>query len=198
MLCIFHGITSPAVLPSYYTINPPFYVYIPKYHFQITIALTMVITPIPGGLLLTLINLAWISNYIHHKVLAKIAYPFPIFNLKTVEVWELISNFIPHFVGHGITYLCWVWSLTMLVKEATGRFSVSSSTSVLTVFLGQACRSPTKRNITGLERWKLHPYLSHLHNFFSEKIFNLWNLHRIGTVVIGRWILAATKTLVLS
>ena len=24
-----------------------------------------------------------------------------------VEVWEWISNFIPHFIGHVITYLGW-------------------------------------------------------------------------------------------
>ena len=25
---------------------------------------------------------------------------------RTVEVWECISNFIPHFTGHVITYPC--------------------------------------------------------------------------------------------
>ena len=34
----------------------------------------------------------------------KITYSFPNFNGCTVEVWEWISNFIPHFTGHVITY----------------------------------------------------------------------------------------------
>ena len=31
-----------------------------------------------------------------NKVLYEIEYPFPKFNGATVEVWELISNFMPH------------------------------------------------------------------------------------------------------
>ena len=34
-----------------------------------------------------------------------ITYPFPNFNGKTVEVWEWISNFIPHFVVDVITLI---------------------------------------------------------------------------------------------
>ena len=37
----------------------------------------------------------------------EITYPFPNFNGVNVEVWEWISNFIPHFTGHGISYPCW-------------------------------------------------------------------------------------------
>ena len=55
---------------------------------------------------LTLIP-AWISDRIHYKMWDEIAYPFLIFNGATVEVWELISNFIPHFTVHVITYPCW-------------------------------------------------------------------------------------------
>ena len=43
-------------------------------------------------------------------------YPFPNFNGATVEVWEWISNFIPHF----ITYPCWDSSKTMLIKGVPG------------------------------------------------------------------------------
>ena len=42
---------------------------------------------------------AWISNYIHYKMWEEITYPFPDFNGATVEVWEWINNFIPHFPG---------------------------------------------------------------------------------------------------
>ena len=36
----------------------------------------------------------------------EITCPFPYFNGATVWVWEWISNFIPHFTGHVITYPC--------------------------------------------------------------------------------------------
>ena len=48
--------------------------------------------------------LTWISNVIHHEVWDNITYPFPNFNGVTVEVWEWIINFIPHFTGHVIPY----------------------------------------------------------------------------------------------
>ena len=37
----------------------------------------------------------------------EITYPFPNFNGATVEVWEWISIFIPHEIGHVITYPSW-------------------------------------------------------------------------------------------
>ena len=40
----------------------------------------------------------WISNQMHIKVWDEITYPFPNFNRWTAEVWEWISNFIPHFI----------------------------------------------------------------------------------------------------
>ena len=55
---------------------------------------------------LTLIP-AWISNHIHYKEWDEITYPFLNFNGVTVEVWEWISNSIPHFTGQVITYPCW-------------------------------------------------------------------------------------------
>ena len=45
-------------------------------------------------------------------VWGEITYPFPYLN----GIWEWISNFIPHFTGHVITYPCWVWSWSVLVK----------------------------------------------------------------------------------
>ena len=47
---------------------------------------------------------AWISNNMPSKVCDKITYPFPNFNGCTVEVWEWIINFIPHFIMFVITY----------------------------------------------------------------------------------------------
>ena len=40
---------------------------------------------------------AWINNYIYHKMSDETAYLYPNFNGAAVEVWEWISNFIPHF-----------------------------------------------------------------------------------------------------
>ena len=41
---------------------------------------------------------------------------FPNFNSCSIEVWEWISNFIPHFIMNVITYQCWDYSYTMFVK----------------------------------------------------------------------------------
>ena len=40
------------------------------------------------------------------EVGGEITYPFPNFNGCTVEVWEWISIYIPHFIMDGITYPC--------------------------------------------------------------------------------------------
>ena len=48
----------------------------------------------------------------------EITYPFLNFNGATVEVYEWISNFLPYFTGHAITYPCWDKSYTMLVEGA--------------------------------------------------------------------------------
>ena len=41
------------------------------------------------------------------KVWDEITYPFTNFNGCSVEVWEWISNSIPHFIMDLITYPCW-------------------------------------------------------------------------------------------
>ena len=55
---------------------------------------------------LTLIP-ALVSNYIHYKMSGEIIHPNSNFNGCTVEAWECMSNFIPHFIGHVITYPLW-------------------------------------------------------------------------------------------
>ena len=42
---------------------------------------------------------AYLHIYIHYKLWGEITYPFLNFNGETIEVWELLSNFIPHFNG---------------------------------------------------------------------------------------------------
>ena len=41
------------------------------------------------------------------KLWDDIIYPFPNLNIYTIAVWEWISNFIPHYVMHVITYTRW-------------------------------------------------------------------------------------------
>ena len=47
----------------------------------------------------------------------EITNPFPNFNGYTVEIWEWINKFIPHFTVHVITYPYGDLSQSMLVKE---------------------------------------------------------------------------------
>ena len=62
-----------------------------------------------AGLLLTWFNFNFSmdNNYIHYKVWDEITYPLSNFNGCTVEVWEWMSNLIPHFNGHAIIYPRW-------------------------------------------------------------------------------------------
>ena len=61
------------------------------------------------------------------KVRDEITYPFPNFNGATVEVWEWISNFIPHFLIYMI-HLPIIISIVLLVLE---QFDDSTSTDEL-------------------------------------------------------------------
>ena len=61
------------------------------------------------------------SNYIYDKVWDEIAYPFPNVNTQAAEVWELISNFIPHFTVNVISYPCYDLCSSMLVIRAPGQ-----------------------------------------------------------------------------
>ena len=54
-----------------------------------------------------LLKPAWISNYIYYKLWGEITYPFQNCKGTAVEVLKLISNFVPYFTGHEITYSCW-------------------------------------------------------------------------------------------
>ena len=48
----------------------------------------------------------WICNYIYYRMWDEITYPFPNFIGTTVEVWEWISNFMPHLsmLGFGLNH----------------------------------------------------------------------------------------------
>ena len=60
-----------------------------------------------GGVIVTTLIPAWVGNHMPYKVWDEITYPFPNFNGGTVEVWEWISNFMPDFTRHVITYTWW-------------------------------------------------------------------------------------------
>ena len=77
----------------------------------------------PSNCHLICINLspAWISNHMPCKMWYDITGPFSYFNHAPFEVWELISNFIPHLTITVITNPCWNWSSFMLVKGAPGK-----------------------------------------------------------------------------
>ena len=48
-----------------------------------------------------------IFRVIYYNVPGESTFPFPNFNGCTIELWEWISNFIPRFTGHVITYTWW-------------------------------------------------------------------------------------------
>ena len=50
----------------------------------------------------------------------EITYPFPNFNGATIEVWEGINDFIPHFLMDVITYPCWDLKLIHISKRGPG------------------------------------------------------------------------------
>ena len=62
-----------------------------------------------GHPLLAPINfiVTWVSIYISYKLCDEITYSFSNFKNTAVEVWEWMSNFIPHFTEYVINYTCW-------------------------------------------------------------------------------------------
>ena len=70
--------------------------------------------------------LIWINKYIYcYKVCDEITHPFPNVNYVTVEVWECISNFIPHLTMHVVNYPCCDWNWYLLVNGATERIIIT-------------------------------------------------------------------------
>ena len=97
---------------------------------------------------------AAISNYIHYNVWDESTYPFPNFNSATVEVWEWISNFIPHSHAVSANRILWVcagfwWYHGILVvhlQDSVGAFGAKW----LTKWLHHA-KAPPRR---GVLRWE--------------------------------------------
>ena len=74
------------------------------------------VSPEGSNVIMNIISV-WISNCIHYKVLGEIIYPIPNF---TNDVWEWVSNFIPHCIVRVITYPCWDLNGSMSVNGAPG------------------------------------------------------------------------------
>ena len=73
----------------------------------------------------------WRSNQTHYKMWdeIQIAYPFPNFSDAFIEVWKWVSNFIPHFAMHVITYPCWGWSYMLILQIGCSATSYRTSAS---------------------------------------------------------------------
>ena len=103
------------------------------------------------------------------KVWDEITYPFPNFNGATVEVWEWISNFIPHFMMNVITYPCYDFSRLIYVNKRFPRCSwwslapwILAATSLQQRQSGQLhapCSEPCRLQQRGdhLGGWLNHP-----------------------------------------
>ena len=75
---------------------------------------------------------------------------FPNFNSCSIEVWEWISNFIPHFIMSVITYQCWDYSYTMFVKGTPEiQLSLKSQDFLVTIYQGMLLWWP----FLGLFNW---------------------------------------------
>ena len=63
----------------------------------------------------------------HFENWDEIIYPFPNFSEASADVWKWMNNFIPHFIGHVITYPCRDKGSSMLAKWAQmcSRFEVN-------------------------------------------------------------------------
>ena len=87
---------------------------------------------------LTLIP-TWISNYIHY-MWGEITY-------SIVEVWEWVSNFIPHLIGHVIAYPWWHLSSPNISKWGPKYREVSTPRDRASKFWQPLCL-PNFREIT--------------------------------------------------
>ena len=96
-------------------------------------------------LVLTWINFvpAWISNHMPSRVWVNYI-SIPNFNGATVEVWEWISNFIPHFIMDDPF---WDLSWAMLGKWTTGR-SGEIECNVLSQKLYRTCHERARHEST--------------------------------------------------
>ena len=106
-----------------------------------------------------------IDNYlIHYKVFGEIIHPFPNFNCASVEVWERISNFIPHFT--------WMWDwLSTLGLKLNLQVKGPSSADIFV----RNNRLDSRLSFV-IFPWQLFPYIHHFpyHNITSYHIISYY------------------------
>ena len=134
---------------------------------------------------------ACISNHVTSKVWDEFTDPSQNFNNATSEVWEWISNFIPHFKMDVITYPCWHLSQTILVNQAPDytlffimSFSMCrafiSCIRLLILFSPRGCSSSKVLKVC-FRPWKIQTTdnclasLKYVLKLGKLQIFNLWH-----------------------
>ena len=80
--------------------------------------------------------------------MGEITYPFPNFNGTTVEVWEWISNFIPHFTGHVIALAMLGLKLNRFSKRGPCCVYIPLFVTAASLTLGQSCDCPSVSEMT--------------------------------------------------
>ena len=122
------------------------------------------------------------SNHMQSKVWDKITNPSPNFNGYTVEVWEWISDFIPHFMMDIIIYPCWDNSWTIYVRNRD-LWQLRQSYEKIIVLFGYISLD-IYAYVICLVSSQFHPYTSGVGvtkapfvNFSVSKIFDLAKVH---------------------
>ena len=102
--------------------------------------------------------LTWISNFIHYKMWDEITHTFPNFNGCAIDVWEWISNFIPHFTVHVITYPCCELihvSKRGLCSQLIHVTHLPMAFRVASLALGQSYDCPSASDVTLKDKGKM-------------------------------------------
>ena len=102
------------------------------------------------------------------KLWDEITYSFPNFHGAIVEIWEWISDFVPHFIVNVVTYPWWNYSESVLVKGAIRTVGAKSSMSFEYIL---SCHLFLMYFPAGYEDWKSwRPECGHLFTLPSSVI----------------------------
>ena len=115
-------------------------------------------------------------------MLGGIIYPFPHVKGCTVEIWEWVSNFIPYFTGHVITYPCCDLGWTMVLKgfpdvTLTTRWNITQFREVAVTRIASYCYQTP---------WAGQPFLA----WISTEVGSCYDrlLRKVCvTVMMGEW-----------
>ena len=116
----------------------------------------------------------------------ELTYPFSIFKDAIVEVWDLISNVIPHWTRHVMTYPCWDlrWSMSV-VKGAPDVSSARAINMINSSNVGRAFIRSYKLVVTVRDTWQWQTSTRYIDGYQSIYIFPTSQsdlaLHRAAT-----------------